>query len=124
MRAVARRLDERALLDPRPGRTADELAAEAGRLLPELAADLRAGARIFDDVAYGSVRADAARAEQLRRLDERVEAAKPVVLAGCPVSVMTLTDTRRPRTAAVADAGPPGRLAGGDRRAACWRPSC
>src|SRR5207342_1782676 len=28
MRAIARRLDERALLDPRPGRTADELAAE------------------------------------------------------------------------------------------------
>lgn len=86
MRAVARRLDERALLDPRPGRTADEIAVEAARLLPELAAELREGARVFDDVAYGSVRADAARAEQMRRLDERVEATKPVVLAGFPVS--------------------------------------
>jgi hypothetical protein len=86
MRAVARRLDERALLDPRPGRTADEIAVEAARLLPELAAELREGARVFDDVAYGSVRADAARAERMRRLDERVEAAKPVVLAGFAVS--------------------------------------
>ncbi|WP_203349734.1 DUF4129 domain-containing protein, partial [Streptomyces sp. S-9] len=31
MRAVVRALEERALLDPRPGRTADEAAAEAGR---------------------------------------------------------------------------------------------
>jgi Domain of unknown function (DUF4129) len=86
MRALARRLDERALLDPRPGRTADEIAVEAARLLPELATELREGARTFDDVAYGSVRADAARADRMRRLDERVEAAKPVVLAGFPLS--------------------------------------
>jgi hypothetical protein len=76
MRAIARRLDERALLDPRPGRTADELAAEAGTLMPALATDLRAAARVFDDVTYGSVQADAARAEQLRRLDAAVEAAQ------------------------------------------------
>jgi hypothetical protein len=86
MRAIARRLDERALLDPRPGRTADEIAVEAARLLPELATELREGARVFDDVAYGSTRADAARAERMRRLDERVEATKPVVVAGFSVS--------------------------------------
>lgn len=81
MRAIARRLDERALLDPRPGRTADELAGEAARLLPGLTAELRAGAGAFDDVVYGSRSADAARAEQLRRLDEAVEAARPTSLA-------------------------------------------
>jgi hypothetical protein len=85
MRAIARRLDERALLDPRPGRTADEVAAAAGRLFPELAGDLRAGARTFDDVTYGSVRADLAAAEQLGRLDERVETARTVVPAGYSV---------------------------------------
>ena len=34
MRAIVRSLEERALLDPRPGRTADEAAAEAGRTAP------------------------------------------------------------------------------------------
>jgi hypothetical protein len=87
MRAIARRLDERGLLDPRAGRTADELAAEAGRVLPALAGDLRAAARTFDDVVYGSVvsgspGASADQAEQLRRLDEAVEQARPTVLAG------------------------------------------
>jgi hypothetical protein len=84
MRAIARRLDERALLDPRPGRTADEIASAAGRLFPDLAGSLRVGAQTFDDVTYGAVRASLAQAEQLRRLDEQVEAARPVVLAGYP----------------------------------------
>jgi hypothetical protein len=77
MRAVARRLDERALLDPRPGRTADELAREAAQVLPQLTAELGSAARTFDDVVYGSVTATEASAEQLRRLDETVEAARP-----------------------------------------------
>src|SRR5262245_41032290 len=41
VRAIAAELDERAILPPRPGRTAGELAAESGRELPGLAADLR-----------------------------------------------------------------------------------
>lgn len=82
MRAIARRLDERGLLDPQPGRTADELAWEAGRILPALAGDLRAAARTFDDVAYGSVRAGAAEADQLRRLEAAVEQARPVARTG------------------------------------------
>ena len=53
MRAIVRSLEERALLDPRPGRTADEAAAEAGRALPAHADRLRAAARDFDDVTYG-----------------------------------------------------------------------
>jgi Domain of unknown function (DUF4129) len=82
MRAVARRLDERALLDPRPGRTADELAREAGRLLPELSTRLQAGAQVFDDVSYGAGRAERADAEQLWQLDLAVEAARPVAAVG------------------------------------------
>jgi hypothetical protein len=81
MRAVARRLDERGLLDPRAGRTADELAREAARVLPQLAEALGSGARTFDDVVYGQLPASAGAAEQLRRLDEQVEAARPVTQA-------------------------------------------
>src|SRR5579875_3700498 len=43
----------RGILPPKPGRTAGELAAEAGRELPALASSLRVVARIFDDVRYG-----------------------------------------------------------------------
>lgn len=58
MRAIVRSLEERALLDPRPGRTADEAAAEAGRPLPAHATRLLAAARQFDDVTYGGRTAD------------------------------------------------------------------
>ncbi len=40
-------------MEPMPGRTATELAAEAGRALPALAADLDQGVRTFADVTYG-----------------------------------------------------------------------
>ncbi|MFH9863168.1 DUF4129 domain-containing protein [Streptomyces sp. NPDC017202] len=53
MRAIVRSLEERALLDTRPGRTADEAAAEAGRTLPAHTGRLRSAARDFDDVTYG-----------------------------------------------------------------------
>src|SRR5258707_9745927 len=36
VRAIAADLDERGVLPPRPGRTADELAVEAGRGVPRL----------------------------------------------------------------------------------------
>ena len=53
VRATAAELDERGILPPRPGRTADELATEAGGQLPQLADGLRAVTRLFDDVRYG-----------------------------------------------------------------------
>jgi hypothetical protein len=77
LRAVARDLEERVILDPRPGRTADELAAEAGAALPDLAQELAAAVRVFDDVWYGDRPGTAEGYAQLTRLDERVEAARP-----------------------------------------------
>lgn len=53
LRAIARDLEERVILQPRPGRTANELAVEAGAELPECADELTACVRIFDDVWYG-----------------------------------------------------------------------
>ena len=84
LRAVARDLEERVILDPRPGRTADELAAEAGTALPEVAAGFAAAVRVFDDVWYGDRSGTAAGYEGLTRLDERVQAAKPSPLESRP----------------------------------------
>lgn len=53
MRAVACELDERDVLDRRAGRTATELAQEAGSILPQVADDLRKAAEVFNQVAYG-----------------------------------------------------------------------
>lgn len=77
MRAVVRSLEERALLDPRPGRTAAEAAAEAGPPLPEQAARLRAAAHEFDDVTYGGRTADQQAYLRLRELDLDLGHAKP-----------------------------------------------
>ncbi len=75
-RTVVRELEERAVLVPQPGRTADEAVAEAARFLPSRGEDLRSAARLFDDVRYGDRDADAAGDEALRRLDEQVRAAR------------------------------------------------
>ncbi|MFD9258601.1 DUF4129 domain-containing protein, partial [Streptomyces sp. NPDC059538] len=79
MRAVVRSLEERTLLDPRPGRTADEAAAEAAASLPGHAADLRAAARTFDDVTYGGRTADADTYARMRALDLALDRAKPLL---------------------------------------------
>jgi hypothetical protein len=53
LRAVARHLEETAVLHPVPGRTATELARDAGAALPDLAGELRRAAEAFNDVTYG-----------------------------------------------------------------------
>jgi hypothetical protein len=52
-RAVIRQLEQRGVLENRLGRTAGEIAAEAGAALPPVAAQLRAGADLFNEVWYG-----------------------------------------------------------------------
>lgn len=80
-RAVVRSLEERTLLDEKSGRTADEAAAEAGRLLPDVAEPLRSGARLFDDVHYGGIPATEPGYRSLSELDDRCRRARPVALA-------------------------------------------
>jgi hypothetical protein len=77
LRAVVRSLEERAVLEPRAGRTADEAAAEAGAALPGCAADLRSAARLFDDVWYGGHSVGPEGDAALRALDDKVRAARP-----------------------------------------------
>lgn len=84
LRAVVRALEERGLVDARPGRTADEIAAEAGAALPAVAVDIRSAARIFDDVWYGGRPAGPAAYDRLVDLDRAVAVARPVPGAAAP----------------------------------------
>ncbi|MEN3540516.1 DUF4129 domain-containing protein [Microbispora sp. ZYX-F-249] len=76
LRAIARELEERAVVSPMPGRTADELAEVAGQALPPHAAGLRAAARLFDDVTYGGAGGTREGYLTLTALDERLRSAR------------------------------------------------
>ena len=54
LRAVARQLEDTGALDAIPGRTATELARDAGKALPPLSAELTQAASAFNDVTYGA----------------------------------------------------------------------
>lgn len=79
LRAVVRELEARGVLEPRPGRTADEIASEAGSVVPELAGQLAAAARLFDEVWYGGRAADDGTYAVLVDLDRRVTAVRLVL---------------------------------------------
>ena len=74
VRAIAAELDERGVLAPRIGRTADEFAAEAGRALPPHAAGLLAAARLFDEVRYGRRPGTRPGYDRVTELDTRIVA--------------------------------------------------
>ncbi len=84
VRAIARQLEERAVLSPRLGRTANEIAAEAGLALPAEAAALRAAAQLFDDICYGQRPGTPAGYALVRDLDTRLQSARPAELTGNP----------------------------------------
>jgi hypothetical protein len=75
-RAVARGLEERGVLDPRSGRTVDELAREAGGILPAFTDSLRSAARLFDDVWYGGRTATQEGYRRLVELDLALDGAR------------------------------------------------
>jgi hypothetical protein len=81
LRAVVRDLEERALLEARPGRTADEAAREGGAALPSCAPALADGARVFDEIWYGGRPATPEHDTGLRDLDALVRAARPAARA-------------------------------------------
>lgn len=78
-RALLRSLEERALLDERPGRTAHEAAYEAGARIPSCAEDLHRAGRLFDDLCYGDAVATADDDIWLRQVDTRVAAGRPAL---------------------------------------------
>jgi hypothetical protein len=77
VRAIAAELEERGILRPRPSRTANELAAQAGLQLPDLAPDLSTVTRLFDDVRYGDRPGTRAGYELVTRVDARTRTAAP-----------------------------------------------
>jgi hypothetical protein len=79
LRAVVRELESRGALDPRPGRTAGEVARDGGAAVPAVAADLRRAAVLFDEVWYGGRDADAGSYAVLVGVDERVRDSRLVV---------------------------------------------
>ncbi|MEV5935846.1 DUF4129 domain-containing protein [Streptomyces sp. NPDC052079] len=91
MRAIVRALEERARLDSRPGRTADEAAAEAGRALPAHTDGLRAAARDFDDVTYGGRAATQQSYRRIAELDRDLERTKPQLASSSTRNTDTTT---------------------------------
>jgi Domain of unknown function (DUF4129) len=78
-RALVRAMEEREVLDGRPGRTADEAAIDGAGAFPSLATDLTRAAATFDDVVYGGLAAGPVDDARLRELDRAVAGA-PVFL--------------------------------------------
>lgn len=75
MRAIVRCLEERAIFEPRQGRTADEAANDATRVLPDVAIPLHEAARTFDATWYGRHRVDASTYARMVELDATIEEA-------------------------------------------------
>ncbi|MFV8319118.1 DUF4129 domain-containing protein [Mycobacterium sp. 23] len=72
LRAVARELEETGVLTPVPGRTANELAHDAGEALPRLAAELSQAATAFNDVTYGERPGTQAAYQMIADLDDHL----------------------------------------------------
>lgn len=79
-RGIIRALEQRGLVEARSGRTAAEITADAGVLLPGCATGLREGARLFDDVHYGGRPATVDGYRQLVALDGRCADERPIAV--------------------------------------------
>ncbi len=78
LRALARQLEEDGVLNPVPGRTATELAADTGAAVPDLAGDLSRAVDTFNDVTYGERPGTAAGYQVIADLDNRLRSRGPV----------------------------------------------
>lgn len=90
VRAIAASLEERALLPPGPGRTADELAVQAGRLFPRQAADLTDAASLFDEIRYGGRSGGLDGYQRVRDLETAIREATPETEPAAPVTAGAL----------------------------------
>ena len=72
LRAVARQLEESSVLNAVPGRTANELAHDTAKLLPELTSELAYAAASFNDVTYGERPGSEPAYRNIARLDEQI----------------------------------------------------
>lgn len=72
LRVVARQLEETGVLAAAPGRTANELARDAGTALPHLAGELSEAATAFNDVTYGEQPGTQAAYRMIADLDDHL----------------------------------------------------
>ena len=72
VRAIGRQLEEDGVLSPLAGRTASELAIEAGAVLPEFIGELDAAATAFNDVTYGERPGNRTNYRLVSDLDDRL----------------------------------------------------
>lgn len=77
LRAVARELEQTGVLDPVAGRTAGELAHDAGDRLPHLHGQFAQAATIFNDVTYGALPGTAAGYHLIAALDDHLRSRRP-----------------------------------------------
>jgi hypothetical protein len=80
LRAIATGCEERRVLVPDAGRTADEFAALAGARFPAHAAGLRVAVAEFDHVRYGGGSGTLDAYERLRTLDETLDRLSPATV--------------------------------------------
>lgn len=71
-RALVRELEIATVLDPRPSRTAMEVAWLTGRVVPTAAGEITQAANLFSEVAYGDRRPSAGDDTRMRTLVEQV----------------------------------------------------
>jgi Domain of unknown function (DUF4129) len=81
LRAIAAACEERGILAPAVGQTADELATQAGLSFPGRARDLAGAARLFDQVRYGGGTGTREGYERLRDLDVALTRLGPALAA-------------------------------------------
>ncbi len=77
LRAIARQLEETGVLNPAPGRTANELARDAGEALPHLTDELSQAATAFNDVTYGEVPGTQSAYQMIVDLDDHLRMRAP-----------------------------------------------
>ncbi|WP_096290421.1 DUF4129 domain-containing protein [Mycobacterium ahvazicum] len=77
LRAIARQLEETGVLNPAPGRTANELARDAGEVLPHLTGELPQAATAFNDVTYGEVPGTQSAYQMIADLDDHLRMRAP-----------------------------------------------
>lgn len=72
LRAIARHLEEVGVVSAIPGRTANELARDAGGALPQLSGELSAAASAFNDVTYGELPGTQGAYQMISELDDHL----------------------------------------------------
>jgi hypothetical protein len=82
LRAVARQLEETGTLTAAPGRTSNELARDAGAVLPHLAGELSQAAMAFNDVTYGEQPGTQATYQMIADLDDHLRSRSATLTPG------------------------------------------